>query len=238
MDYQLIDVFKKAIPPLQEIERNCNELQRIQSQINQLNSDTVDKARKWPYFVLAFLAYGLIADVILVVSPASKLIKEFAEENPDDTTFGAVLFVVSIATIIILGTILYLTIGKTGYKKRLARHNDMVNRKMAELRAESLTYSNEISRINNENQNLFMSIPPDYRVAWKVAHLCSILENQRADTLKEALNVFEEDMHRQAMQAGQRQLLNQQMQLEQRIRYAEEMAYQAQQTAEQAYYRN
>ena len=100
MDYQLISNFKKAIPPLQEIERNCNELQRIQSQINQLNSDTVDKARKWPYFVLAFLGYGLIADVILVVSPASKLIKEFAEENPDDTTFGAVLFVVSIATII------------------------------------------------------------------------------------------------------------------------------------------
>ncbi len=238
MDYQLISNFKKAIPPLQEIERNCNELQRIQSQINQLNSDTVDKARKWPYFVLAFLGYGLIADVILVLSPASKLIKEFAEENPDDTTFGAVLFVVSIATIIILGTILYLTIGKTGYKKRLARHNDMVNRKMAELRAESLTYSNEISRINNENQNLFMSIPPDYREAWKVAHLCSILENQRADTLKEALNVFEEDMHRQAMQAGQQQIINQQMQLEQRVRYAEEMAYQAQQTAEQAYYHN
>ncbi len=238
MDYQLISNFKKAIPPLQEIERNCNELQRIQSQINQLNSDTVDKARKWPYFVLAFLAYGLIADVILVLSPASKLIKEFAEENPDDTTFGAVLFVVSIATIIILGTILYLTIGKTGYKKRLARHNDMVNRKMSELRAESLTYSNEISRINNENQNLFMSIPPDYRESGKVAHLCSILENQRADTLKEALNVFEEDMHRQAMQAGQRQIINQQMQLEQRVRYAEEMAYQAQQTAEQAYYRN
>lgn len=238
MDYQLISNFKKAIPPLQEIERNCNELQRIQSQINQLNADTVDKARKWPYFVLAFLAYGLIADVILVLSPASKLIKEFAEENPDDTTFGAVLFVVSIATIIILGTILYLTIGKTGYKKRLARHNDMVNRKMAELRAESLTYSNEISRINNANQNLFMSIPPDYRESGKVAHLCSILENQRADTLKEALNVFEEDMHRQAMQAGQRQMLNQQIQLEQRVRYAEEMAYQAQQTAEQAYYRN
>ena len=83
-----------------------------------------------------------------------------------------------------------------------------------------------------------MTIPPAYRDSGKVAHLCSILENQRADTLKEALNVFEEDMHRQAMQAGQRQLLNQQMQLEQRIRYAEEMAYQAQQTAEQAYYRN
>lgn len=40
MDYQLIDVFKKAIPPLQEIERNCDELQRIQSQINQLNAET------------------------------------------------------------------------------------------------------------------------------------------------------------------------------------------------------
>ena len=238
MDYQLISNFKKAIPPLQEIERNCNELQRIQSQINQLNADTVDKARKWPYFVLAFLAYGLIADVILMLSPASEYIQKLAEEDPDNTTFGAVLFVVSIATIIILGTILYLTIGKTGYKKRLARHNDMVNRKMAELRAESLTYSNEISRINNENQNLFMSIPPDYRESGKVAHLCSILENQRADTLKEALNVFEEDMHRQAMQAGQRQMLNQQIQLEQRVRYAEEMAYQAQQTAEQAYYRN
>lgn len=238
MDYQLIDVFKKAIPPLQEIERNCDELQRIQSQINQLNADTIDKARKWPYFVLAFLAYCLIADVILVLSPVSDYINKLAEEKPDDIIFGAVLLVVSITTIITLGTILYLTIGKTGYKKSLVRHNDMVNRKMAELREESLTYSNEISRINNENQNLFMSIPPDYRVAWKVAHLCSILENQRADTLKEALNVFEEDMHRQAMQAGQRQIMNQQMQLEQRIRYAEEMAYQAQQTAEQAYYRN
>lgn len=238
MDYQLINTFKRAIPPLQEIERNCNELKRIQSQINQLNSDTVDKPRKWPYFVLAFLAYGLIADIILVLPPVSKFIKKLSEENPNNASFGKTLFIVSIAIIAILGIILYLTIGKAGYKKRLARHNEMLNRKMAEFRAESLTYSNEISRINSDNQNLFNSIPPDYRESSKVAHLCSILENQRADTLKEALNVFEEDIHRQAMQTGQQQMINQQMQLEQRVRYAEEMAYQAQQTAEQAYYRN
>lgn len=233
MDYQLINNFKKAIPPLQEIERNCDELQRIQSQINQLSSDIVPKARKWPYFVLAFLGYGLIADVI-IMSPIGQLLKPITD-NEDS---GPVIFVVSIITIVVLGTLLYFGIGKTGYKKRLATHENMVNRKIAELRATSINYSNEISRINNENQDLFMTIPPNYRDSVKVAHLCSILENQRADNLKEALNVFEEDMHRQAMQAGQRQLLNQQMQLEQRIRYAEEMAYQAQQTAEQAYYRN
>jgi hypothetical protein len=237
MDYQLIDVFKKAIPPLQEIERNCDELQRIQSQINQLSSDTVNKARKWPYYVIAFIVYGLIADVIFI-SPIGQFIKPFIEENEDNKAAGPILFAVSMIIIAVLGTLLYFVIGKTGYKKRLAAHENMVNRKIAELREASIHYSNEISRINNENQNLFMSIPPDYRVAWKVSHICSILENQRADTLKEALNVFEEDMHRQAMQAGQRQIVNQQMQLEQRIRYAEEIAYQAQHTAEQAYYRN
>lgn len=237
MDYQLINNFKKAIPPLQQIERNCDELQRIQSQINQLNSDVVPKARKWPYFVFAFVAYGLIADVIFI-SPVGQFIKPLIEENQDNKAAGPILFAVSMIIIAVLGILLYFAIGKTGYKKRLATHEKMLNRKIAEFSEATVHYSNEIARINNENQDLFMTIPPAYRDSGKVAHLCSILENQRADTLKEALNVFEEDMHRQAMQAGQRQLLNQQMQLEQRIRYAEEMAYQAQQTAEQAYYRN
>lgn len=221
MDYQLISNFKKAISPLQEIESNSNAIVSLQSQINELKNDSCPTHGMFRYYLIAFL----IADVC-VFFPILSITKN-----------DIISLIAGLICTVIIGTFLY-KMRKRKEEKRIAEHNDIVNNKILKLNQEILAHTNEISRIYNENQNLFMSIPPDYREAWKVAHLCSILENQRADTLKEALNVFEEDMHRQAMQAGQQQIINQQMQLEQRVRYAEEMAYQAQQTAEQAYYHN
>jgi len=221
MDYQLISNFKKAIPHLKEIERNSNAIAPLQSQINELTNDTPPKHNAFFDYLIAF-----IISYVCICFPVVEI-----TEN-----VGISLIAAAIATVII-GKIIN-KIRKSKDEKRVAEHNDIINNKISKLNQEILTYTNEISRIYNENFDLFSHIPPDYCEAWKVAHLCSILENQRADTLKEALNVFEEDMHRQAMQAGQQQIINQQMQLEQRVRYAEEMAYQAQQTAEQAYYHN
>lgn len=221
MDYQLISNFKKAIPHLKEIERNSNAIAPLQSQINELTNDTPPKHNAFFDYLIAF-----IISYVCICFPVVEI-----TENVGISLIAAV-----IATVII-GKIIN-KMRKSKDEKRVAEHNDIINNKISKLNQEILTYTNEISRIYNENFDLFSHIPPDYCEAWKVAHLCSILENQRADTLKEALNVFEEDMHRQAMQAGQQQIINQQMQLEQRVRYAEEMAYQAQQTAEQAYYHN
>lgn len=220
MDYQLINSFKTAIPPLQEIERNSNAIAPLQAQINELKNDTPPKHNAFFDYLIAFLiSYVCVCFPIVEIT-----------ENA-----GISLIAAAIATVII--GILINKLRKSKDEKHIEEHKEMIANKISKLNQEILAYTNEISRIYNENYDLFSHIPPDYRESSKVLHLCNILENQRADTLKEALNVFEEDMHRQAMQAGHRQLLNQQMQLEQRIRYAEEMAYQAQQTAEQAYYR-
>ncbi len=221
MDYQLINNLKKAIQPLQEIERHSNLIKPIQTQINELKNDTAPKHNIIFDYLIAFL----LADII-VFYPLVGVTKNFY-----------VSLITGLISTVILGTLIFI-IRKAGDKRRVVKHAEMINNKISKLNQEILVHTDEISKIYNEYFNIFSLIPPDYRESGKVTHLCSILENQRADTLKEALNVFEEDMHRQAMQAGQRQIMNQQMQLEQRVRYAEEMAYQAQQLAEQAYYYN
>lgn len=51
-----------------------------------------------------------------------------------------------------------------------------------------------------EYKNSLMLIPPDYLDAASVSDLIRILQNRRADGIKEALNVYENDLHQRRME--------------------------------------
>ena len=53
-------------------------------------------------------------------------------------------------------------------------------------------------------------IPPKYQYSFAVNAFCSYLQNCRASNLKEAINLYEEEMHRNRMEQMQSEMLHQQ----------------------------
>lgn len=97
----------------------------------------------------------------------------------------------------------------------MVRRMDTVRRKQNAQRVQDQVsvqmegISQELYRLFNENQAVILPIPRDYRNYNAVAFFESALANGRADSMKEALNLYEEYLHRAAME------LNSQLALEQ-----------------------
>ena len=66
-------------------------------------------------------------------------------------------------------------------------------------------------------------VPPDYRFSMAVDHFCQSYANQKADSLKEAVNLFDVYLHQQKMEQKQQEILNVER------RKLSEMAYQSEQ---------
>ena len=53
-------------------------------------------------------------------------------------------------------------------------------------------------------------VPPNYRYSTAVYKFCDYLNNSRANNIKDAVNLYEEEMHRMRMENLQAQILQQQ----------------------------
>lgn len=69
--------------------------------------------------------------------------------------------------------------------------------------------SNEIYQLTIQNENILATLPRDYRYYDAVAFFESALANGRADSMKEAINLYEEHIHRMNMELNGRQMLEQ-----------------------------
>lgn len=94
-------------------------------------------------------------------------------------------------------------------KKDKAHREEGVQRVQDQLSVQMEDISREICRLFKENQTVILPIPRDYRNYNAVVFFESALANGRADNMKEALNLYEEYLHRAAME------LNSQLALEQ-----------------------
>lgn len=81
------------------------------------------------------------------------------------------------------------------------------DKKIAELKDGIAAEEKSMLDIYIKNKQLIESFPPDYRYSYAVNKLYRIMLNGRADTMKEAVNVFENDEHNIRMEQGQAQKL-------------------------------
>ena len=142
------------------------------------------------------------------------------------------LFVGLFAKIPVLGSIVLLDVGLliAGlacayfiYKSMPTRQENIAAMKAEEeaqvALAPQMEYlSQEVYRLFNENRDVILPIPRDYRSYDAVVFFESALANGRADSMKEALNLYEEHLHRAALE------MNSQLTLEQSRRQSAMLA--------------
>ena len=67
--------------------------------------------------------------------------------------------------------------------------------------------SEEIERVATESADIINQIPRDYRYYSAVQFLESVLANGRADNMKEAINLYEDKLHKMRLEKMSEQML-------------------------------
>lgn len=101
----------------------------------------------------------------------------------------------------VLGVIFYRRY-QSAEKKRRA--------KAAEMDAQMKQVDDDIDLYYAKNYDIIKVLPPDYRYALASDYILSTLRNRRADTIKEATNLFEDQLHKWRMERYQVEILNRQ----------------------------
>ena len=68
--------------------------------------------------------------------------------------------------------------------------------------------SNEIYEVFTENEEIISHIPRDYRNYDAVSYFEKVLANEKADSMKEAMLLYDEYIHRQALEFGNTRMQN------------------------------
>lgn len=94
-------------------------------------------------------------------------------------------------------------------RARMRKKHEETETQIDEMKSQMEEISKEIYRVTTENQELINLMPRDYRYYDAVAFFENALANGRADSMKEAINLYEEYIHRQNMELNGRQMLEQ-----------------------------
>ncbi len=108
----------------------------------------------------------------------------------------AIAFIVCLVTAIISNKLYQKAIDKKSIKKADAYwHSDgesIVNQSENNI----ATLKKEKTQFENNNVGYLNIVPPDYRDKFSIAYMLRAMVNLRADTLKEAINLLEQQLHR------------------------------------------
>lgn len=112
-------------------------------------------------------------------------------------------------------------------KKLLDKKHQSTNQQIDSMKPQMEQISREIYRVTTENQEQINLMPRDYRYYDAVSFFENALTNGRADSLKEAINLYEEHIHRQNMELNSRQILHQNRMQSEMLANIEQSAQQA-----------
>lgn len=115
-----------------------------------------------------------------------------------------VIFIIAESVATLLGLFVYKKYKKSEENKRA---------KIAEVDAQIKQTDDDIDLFYAKNYDILQVLPPDYRYAMASNYILSILINCRADSIKEAVNLYETQLHQWRMENYQSQILNQQIQI-------------------------
>lgn len=135
-------------------------------------------------------------------------------------TIAMILIFLHIDSMISLKIVFILSAIVTGVivKKFYSRLKNMIEKRLLEetkkLEERQITIKAECEQIENDRQKLRKAIsdkigiiPPNYRYQMAVQYIYESFRNMRARNMTEAINLFEEQLHRWKMEASQQQMV-------------------------------
>lgn len=186
-----------ALPVLKQI----NELYLTAVNINQKGmAQKVQAERSRIRSVKTYPAIGAIVAFVLLDIIYSLVVARIASVLP--SLIGSILAIVYIIFAIIVCAVVYQTV------KAQVRVGT-VSPATPKYRQEIDEISDEIYRLTVANEAVIAQIPRDYRYYDAAAYFEHVLANEQADSMKEAINLFEEYLHRQRLEQNSAILLDQ-----------------------------
>ena len=165
------------------------------------------------------IALGI--DIFLIVITVIATIASSTVNGPGILIGGFILVAIEVVVLIV---ILKLRSKYIDSKNRtVAQQNDAIDRKNEELANVEQEIRRELSDIQTRyNEEVGGWYPPDYAFPDAVDFFISSIQNSRADNLKEAVNAYEEDLHRRRIEAQNEQNLANQKVMQQQLEAIDE----------------
>lgn len=183
----------EIVAPLQKIEENYNRCLQLQKQL--------ESAKKNSDFMILKLSASIPVGVILGFFEFGFVLNFLGEHFPFDLLFPFMIFCMAQFGI---GLYLILHFSLRGIFRKTAERN--VSRLQAQLDEKQKVYYDLVQLVY---PTLKRNLPEDYWYSLAVASIAGYFRTGRAYTLKEALNLYEEEMHRLRMENMQEQTLRQ-----------------------------
>lgn len=185
----LITQLKEILPIMERLDKHLEGLSQMEIHINSLDKQ-INKPRKINFFSDVAIG-GLVLPILLV----SAISNTFQIESATIGKLGFALMILgAIANLYVSGKIR--NIGKDGIRKDKA----LWEKKYEE--AENAM----VEEIAPHWEKVLSVVPQSYANPTCVGNIYGYLVNGRADSLKEALNLFEEEQHRWRVEENQRQM--------------------------------
>lgn len=188
-----------ALPVLKQI----NELYLTAVNINQKGmAQKVQAERSKTRSVKTYPVIGAIVAFVLLDIIYRLVVVRIANVLP--SLIGSILAIVYIIFAIIVCAVVYQTV-----KAKVLSSGGTVSPATPKYRQEIDKISDEIYRLTVANEAVIAQIPRDYRYYDAAAYFEHVLANEQADSMKEAINLFEEYLHRQRLEQNSAILLDQ-----------------------------
>ncbi|MFM9414538.1 hypothetical protein ACKQTC_09190 [Peptococcus simiae] len=174
----------EALPILQEINRLYFKARSIEQQASVATVKTQrSKARiSWiPAIIAAFIVFYIL-DIFFELFVAGR------------SGYVVPIFIISS---LILCFVIYKFI-----RKSLNFNPNAPNKRLSAARNEIDLISDQIFRLASENSKILEKIPRDYRNYEAVSYFEKLFANGQADSMKEAVNLFDEYAHRSKMESN------------------------------------
>ena len=195
----LADV-QKALPVFQQINDLYLQAENLNQQVMMSQAKVADgnnRYGKLKGIIAVVLGYAVLNIIFYFVASISEAL--------------AIPYIIAVVVGLI---VLYNKVKRQDLEKR----NLAVQQTRDALTPQMEAISQEVYRIFMENEAVILPIPRDYRNLAAVTFFESALANGRADSMKEALNLYEEHLHRTALE------MNSQLALEQSRRQSAMLA--------------
>lgn len=190
---ELINQIRGILPVMDKLEKYMQTMTSYQNRISYLNNVTNGKK---PFFFMTDAAIGIIFGGAIGLSVQGFFEKLIGGWN----AFILFIILAGIGAALNMKVANYIWgLTKTGEKKELEKCKISLEETEKAMIAELSPHWGKVLDI----------VPEDYATPLCVKRIYSYLTNGRADGLKEALNLFEEEQHRWRMEEGQRQMYEQ-----------------------------
>lgn len=219
---EIIQQWADAVPVLQtfeQVEQNFNSNMESLRKYKKLRGEALTPDAKSDRKTTIIVIVGLLSVISFATLPLVPVV-----EKMENQLFAQLITLAAlIAFIAITAPIVHSFTKKSAVKrgKKRAAELDIEIEKTQKFVDK---FRAEYSSIMNEHGYKISFIPKSYRNSYAAECIYWIFNNGRADSLKEALNVFENDEHGRRLEQNQQSIMDKQRELEYRVEDAESRA--------------